>query len=96
MTDSLRKTTTLRIEQDIKERLKNLADARNSSSHALMLEAIAEYVEREEKRSQYRKEAQKAWEHYRETGEHLSAADTLSWLETWGSENEKDAPACRK
>ncbi|MEQ9874112.1 ribbon-helix-helix protein, CopG family [Pectobacterium brasiliense] len=96
MADTPRQTTTLRIDQDIKERLKTLADDRHSSAHALMLEAIAEYVEREEKRSQYRKEALVAWEEYQNTGEHITADETVTWLESWGSGHEQDAPACHK
>lgn len=96
MADNLRQTTTLRIEQDIKERLKTLADDRHSSAHALMLEAIVEYVDREEKRSQYRKEAQAAWLEYQETGQHITAQETITWLESWGSGHEQDAPECHK
>ncbi|WP_114195242.1 CopG family ribbon-helix-helix protein [Edaphovirga cremea] len=96
MANTPRQTTTLRIEQDIKDRLKTLADDRHSSTHALMLEAIAEYVDREEKRSLYRKEALEAWQEYQETGEHITAEETVTWLESWGSGNEQDAPACHK
>lgn len=96
MANTLRQTTTLRIEQDIKDRLKTLAEDRHSSAHALMLEAITEYVEREEKRGQYRKEAQAAWAEYQATGEHLTAEETIAWLESWGSESDRDAPACHK
>ena len=96
MADTPRQTTTLRIEQDIKDRLKNLADDRHSSAHALMLEAITEYVDREEKRSQYRKDALAAWQEYEETGLHLTASETTAWMETWGTEHEQDAPACHK
>ncbi|WP_337263636.1 MULTISPECIES: CopG family ribbon-helix-helix protein [unclassified Serratia (in: enterobacteria)] len=96
MTESSRQTTTLRIEQDIKERLKALAEDRHSSTHALMLEAIAEYVDREEKRSRYRKEALATWQRYQETGEHITADETIAWLESWGTEHEQGAPACHK
>nr|WP_241391373.1 MULTISPECIES: ribbon-helix-helix protein, CopG family [Serratia]ULG12097.1 CopG family transcriptional regulator [Serratia entomophila]ULG12390.1 CopG family transcriptional regulator [Serratia entomophila]ULG16024.1 CopG family transcriptional regulator [Serratia proteamaculans]ULG18423.1 CopG family transcriptional regulator [Serratia proteamaculans]ULG19600.1 CopG family transcriptional regulator [Serratia proteamaculans] len=93
MVDTARQTTTLRIEQDIKERLKTLADDRHSSAHALMLEAIAEYVVREEKRSQSRKEALAAWQEYQDTGEHIAADEIIVWLESWGSGQERGMPA---
>ncbi len=96
MGEGQRQTTTLRIEQEMKERLKLLADDRNSSAHSLMLEAIAEYVEREEKRSQYRKEAQAAWQDYQQTGAHITAEETITWLESWGTGHEQDAPSCHK
>ncbi|MEW7313371.1 ribbon-helix-helix protein, CopG family [Buttiauxella gaviniae] len=96
MPNTLRQTTTLRIEQEMKDRLKTLADDRHSSAHALMLEAITEYVVREEKRSQYRKEAQAAWQEYQETGNHITAEETVTWLESWGSGHEQDGPLCHK
>ncbi|CAI1964560.1 Uncharacterised protein [Serratia entomophila] len=96
MPETSRQTTTLRIEQHIKERLKTLAEDRHSSTHALMLEAIAEYVDREEKRCRYRKEALAAWNEYQENGEHITADETVTWLASWGTENEQDAPACHK
>jgi len=96
MSNNPRLTTTLRLEQDIKDRLKSLASDRHSSAHALMLEAITEYVDREEKRSQYRRDAIAAWKEYQETGLHLTAEETMNWLDTWGTENEQDAPSCHR
>ncbi|WP_202304079.1 CopG family ribbon-helix-helix protein [Dryocola clanedunensis] len=94
MTTTLRQTTTLRIDQEKKDRLETPADDRHSSAHALMLEAIVEYVEREEKRGQYRKEAEAAWLAYQETGQHITAEETIAWLESWGTNAEQDALAC--
>ncbi|WP_158782776.1 CopG family ribbon-helix-helix protein [Pantoea sp. BAV 3049] len=95
MTDN-RQTTTLRLEPEIKERLKTLADDRRSSSHALMIEAIDEYVVREEKRSRYRKDAEASWREYEETGQHITADETVKWLESWGSGHDQDPPVCHK
>lgn len=39
----------IKIDEDIKIRIKNLAEARNRTSHWLMREAIIQFVEREEK-----------------------------------------------
>ena len=96
MADTARMTTTLRIDQDIKDRLKTLADDRHRSAHALMLEAITEYVDPEEKRSQYLRDGQIAWQHYQETGLHLTAEEVEAWIDTWGTENEQDAPSCHR
>ena len=61
-----------------------------------MREAIAQYVEREEKREALRQETLKAWEEFRETGLHATAEEVDQWLESWGTENERPAPECRK
>ena len=42
--------TTIKIDQDTKERVRRLAESRQRSPHWLILEAIRQYVDREEKR----------------------------------------------
>ena len=41
---------SVKLPNPLRERIKSLADARNQSAHAIMLQAIENYVEREEKR----------------------------------------------
>ena len=88
--------TSIRLDDELKDRLKTLADDRHRSAHALMLEAITEYINREEKRSQYLRDGQAAWQHYQETGLHLTAEEAEAWISTWGTENEQDAPPCHR
>jgi predicted transcriptional regulator len=94
--DFMSASTSIRLDDELKDRLKNLADDRHRSAHALMLEAITEYIDREEKRSQYLQDGQTAWQHYQETGLHLSADEVEAWIDTWGTENEQDAPSCHR
>jgi len=92
-------TTTavaVKIDADIKKRLKNLAHAKQRSSHWLMCEAINQYIEREEKRASFRQDAMSAWEEYRETGLHVTGEEVVNWLKTWGTGNEKDVPKCHQ
>lgn len=60
------------------------------------MEAISQYVECEEKREAFRRDAVNAWNEYRETGLHVTGDEVVAWLDTWGDENEKTAPECRK
>ena len=46
--------TTIKIDKETKDRMKRLAEARHRSQHWLILEAIRQYVEREEKREEKR------------------------------------------
>lgn len=94
--DFMSAATSIRLDDELKDRLKTLADDRHRSAHALMLEAITEYIDREEKRSQYLRDGQAAWQHYQETGLHLSAEEVEAWIDTWGTENEQDAPPCHR
>ena len=50
MTATALSPTTIKMDADTKERVKRLADARHRSSHWMILEAIRQYVDREEKR----------------------------------------------
>lgn len=96
MADNSRQTITLLMEQEMQQRLKHLADERKTSAHALMLDAIAQYLEREEKRSQFYRHAQESWQEYQTSGQHITAEETRDWLESWGTGQDKDAPECHK
>ena len=68
MTASAVRPVAIKIDEDIKARLKCLAGARQRTAHWLMREAITQYVEREEKRETFRQDTLKAWEAFRSTG----------------------------
>jgi predicted transcriptional regulator len=86
----------IKIDEDTRNRIKRLAEARQRSSHWLMLEAIRQYVEREEKREAYRQDGIRAWNEYQATGLHVTGDEVIAWLDTWGEENEQAAPVCHK
>jgi predicted transcriptional regulator len=86
--------TSLKIDDALKQRVQQLADQRSRSPHWIMLEAIRQYVEREEARESFRQDALAAWTHYRETGEHLTGDEVRRWLATWGTDEERPAPPC--
>jgi predicted transcriptional regulator len=73
-------TTSVKLDTEIKERVRRLASARRRSPHWVMREAIEEYVEREEKREQLRRDALAAWSHYQTTGLHATAEEADAWL----------------
>ncbi|MBK5937715.1 CopG family ribbon-helix-helix protein [Halochromatium roseum] len=84
----------VKLDDAMKARLKRLAEARQRTPHWLMREAITNYVEREEKREAFRQDALKAWEAYRSTGLHLSAAEADAWLEQLEQGHDIDPPPC--
>ena len=88
--------TSLKIDDALKERVQQLASQRRRSSHWIMLEAIQQYVEREEARESFTQEALASWAAYKETGRHLSGEDVRGWLNTWGSDDEKPVPECQE
>jgi len=90
------KPVPVKLDNEIRERIAKLAKSRKNSAHALMREAIYEYVEREEKRESFDQETLRAWQEYEENGLHITSAELIDWLSSWGSENEKEMPACHK
>ncbi|MEI3853955.1 MULTISPECIES: CopG family ribbon-helix-helix protein [Ensifer] len=88
--------TSLKLDDELKGRVQHLAEIRRRSSHWIMREAIAQYVEREEKREALRHDTLNAWEEYQATGLHATADEVEKWLSTWGTDDESAAPECHK
>jgi len=88
-------TTSLKLDVEVKKRVQRLAAVRRRSPHWLMREAIEEYVEREEKREQLRRDALAAWSHYQTTGLHVSAEEADAWLAKLESGKSVPPPKCR-
>jgi len=87
-------TTSLKLGTDLRSRYKKLALARERSSHWLMKEALAEYIEREEKRESFRRDAIESWEEYEANGLHLTGEEVAEWLRRRASGEEVDLPEC--
>lgn len=88
--------TSLKIDDLLKSRVQHLAGQRRRSPHWIMLEAIQQYVEREEARESFKQEALASWVAYQETGGHLTGEEARAWLNTWGTEHEEAMPKCHK
>jgi predicted transcriptional regulator len=94
MTADVIRPVAIKIDPEIKARVKRLADARHRTPHWLMREAIKQYVEREEKREAFRQGTLHAWDEYRTTGLHATAEEVEAWLSSWGTDHELPAPVC--
>lgn len=88
--------TSIKIDDELKDRVQSLATLRQRSAHWIMLEAITQYVIREEARENFKQEALTSWTEYQETGLHLSSKEVRTWLNTWGTKAEKRLPKCHK
>lgn len=88
--------TSLKIDDELKGRVQSLAELRRRSPHWVMLEAIQQYIEREEARESFKQEALASWTAYQETGHHLTNQEVSDWLSTWGTENKRAMPECHK
>ena len=88
--------TSIKLDDDLSNRVRRLAEQRQRSPHWIMREAIREYVTREEARESFRQEAMASWLAYRETGRHLTGDEVRAWLGGWGAEVEDEPPACHE
>jgi predicted transcriptional regulator len=86
--------TSLKLDIKTKERIQRLASARRRSPHWVMCEAIEQYVEREEKRQQFRQDALAAWTHYQTTGLHVTAEEADAWLAKLEAGKDATPPKC--
>ena len=87
-------TTSLKLDNAMKERVRRLASARRRSPHWIMCEAVEQYVEREEKREQFRQDALAAWAEYQTTGLHVTAKEADAWLAKLEAGKHAVTPKC--
>ncbi len=78
--------TSVKLDDNLKNRVQDLADVRQRSAHWIMREAIRDYVEREEAKESFKQEALASWTAYQQTGRHLTGDEVRDWLDTWGSD----------
>ena len=70
----------VKLDQDTHDRLKRLADAKDRSTHWMLREAVAQFVDREERREAFRQAGLRAWAEYQATGQHVTHDEADAWL----------------
>ena len=96
MSSSTLRPVSIKLDADELIRLKALAEARQRKPHFLMKEALRQYLDREEQRESFHREALDNWREYRETGLHLTGEEVSTWLDTWGTDAEAGMPPCHE
>ena len=86
--------TSVKLDDDLKNRIRHLADAQHRSSHWIMRKAINDYVECEEKREAFKQDALRAWEAYQENGLHLTLEEADDWLAKLEAGEDAELPKC--
>ena len=82
----------VKLDEEIKSRLKALGESRDRTPHWLMKKAITDFLDREEALEKRNREADEALEEYQSTGQYVSHETMETWLETWGTDNEGPCP----
>ncbi len=93
-TAAFQHTTSLKLDAELRHRLRRLAEARRRTPHWLMREAIAQYVGREEARERLRADALVAWAEYEATEQHATGEAVDAWLAQLEAGEDADPPAC--
>lgn len=94
MTTTAVRPVAIKLNDEIKARVKRLAHARQRTPHWLMREAITQFVEREEKREAFRQDTLKAWEDYRTTAAHVTVEEADAWLTQLEQGHDIEPPSC--
>ena len=84
----------IKLDQDTRDRLKRLADAKDRSTHWRLREAVSQFLEREEKREAYRQAGLQAWAEYQATGQQVTHAEADAWLAKLEAGEAAVAPEC--
>ena len=87
-------SASVRITPTLHARVASLAEARQRTPHALMVQAIESFVSHEEKREALRQEAKAAHEHYVQTGLHLTNAEVAEWMDKIVRGEKTPMPKC--
>lgn len=87
-------TTSLKLDEDMRQRVQKLADVKRRSANWLMREAIERYVAQEEQREKLRQDALAAWAEFEATGLHVTAEEADAWMAELEAGADKEPPAC--
>ncbi|ASF48113.1 CopG family ribbon-helix-helix protein [Methylovulum psychrotolerans] len=82
----------VKLDEATYDRLKALGETRQRTPHWLMKEAIKQFLEREEKEEDRRKDTLERIARFEKTGESIPFEVVDAWLATWGNENEAKCP----
>jgi predicted transcriptional regulator len=89
-------TTSVKLDKKIHERVQRLASARQQTPGSLIVEAIEQYVDRQEKREQFLKDGVAALEDYKATGLHLTGDEVEAWVTQLEAGENAPLPQCHR
>ena len=87
---------SLRVPVEMAERIAKLVDARDTSAHAFMLEAIQEKLDAEEAQAAFHAEAQRRLAGMKKTGKAIPAAEVFGYLRARVRGEKTRRPKARK
>ena len=89
-------TTTVRLPDDLKDRIARAAERAGTTAHAFILDAIAERVDAEERRNEFHETAEGRYAEIVTSGETINWSEMRTYLEDRMAGNKSTRPAARK
>ena len=83
--------TSVRMPDDLLQRLDSTATRLRRSKGWIINDAVREYLEREELRQRRDDETREALAEL-DAGQVVDGDEVLAWIDSWGSENEREPP----
>ena len=87
-------SVTIKLDAADRNRIESLASAKKRTPHYLMKEAILDYVKKEEARQNFIAAAQSSFEHYKETGLHITLDEFSAWVDQVQQDPGAPVPPC--
>lgn len=84
-------TTSVRMPEDLMQRLDAAAQRLRRSKGWIINDAVREYLEREEQRVGCLEDTKAALSEV-EAGDLIDGEEVLAWLDSWGTEQEREPP----
>lgn len=84
--------TSVRMSDELMARLEAAAEKMRRSKAWLINDALDEYLAKEERKAKLLEETQLALADV-EAGRVVDGEDVMDWLESWGTEDEKEPPS---
>lgn len=89
-------TTTIRLPDDLRERIAQAAERAGTTSHAFILEAIAERVNEEERRNDFHDTAERRYAEIVTSGKTIPWSEMRTYLEDRRAGKKTIRPAAQK
>lgn len=87
--------TTVRLQAEVEHQLEAIANRLHRSKGWVINQALSEYIDKQQLEQDRWKQTLDAMESAAE-GKVVDASEVHSWLSSWGTENEQDAPRSGK
>ena len=85
-------TLGIKLDEETRDRIRRLAEAKERASHWVVKTAIVEYLDREERAAQERREDAERWERYQSTGQFVGNEDAMNWLDALARGERRPCP----